>query len=219
MIIDFLFKKSKVMRKILVRIYARLEGGVFRSPTLRQLYRTYKNIDAGYGSYGWTSDLIDGPITIGKYTSIGKNLRRICVNHPLHYVTTHPCAFNPALGWVSKDPRVKSKLAIGNDVWIGDNVTILPSVTSIADGAVIAAGAVVSKDISPYEIVGGVPARFIKKRFSEDKIELLEKMAWWDLSEEQLKGMQKYFSDVDLFLETYGNSNKEGEIGVSARKS
>ena len=139
----------------MVWFYARKENGIYRSATIRKLYEKNRNITAGYGSYGWTSDMIDGPANIGAYTSIGKNVRRICVNHLANYATTHPCVFNPVLGWVDKDPRKETHIDIGNDVWIGDNVTILPSCTAIGNGAVVAAGAVVSKNIPPYEIWGG----------------------------------------------------------------
>ena len=164
MLIEKMFVHSKYLRKLIVKFYSSKEGGVFRSSTIRYLYKKYRDIDAGYGSYGWTTDLFDGPAIIGKYTSIGKNVTRICVNHPLKYATTHPCAFNPVFGWVKSDPRKKKLIHIGNDVWIGDNVTILPSVTYIADGAVVAAGAVVTKNIPPYEIYGGACTLY-KKTF------------------------------------------------------
>ena len=154
MIIDTLFKNSNISRKALIWFYAQREGGVFRSPTIRKLYEKNKNIKAGFASYGWTSDTIDGPATIGNYTSIGKNVRRICVNHLVAYATTHPVVFNPVLGWVDRDPRERVNIDIGNDVWIGDNVTILPSCASIGNGTIIAAGAVVTKDVPPYEIWG-----------------------------------------------------------------
>lgn len=155
MLIDELFIRSTFYRKILVWFYARKEGGVWRSKTIRQLYAKNKAITAGFASYGWTSDLIDGPATIGNYTSIGKNVRRICVNHLISSATTHPCIFNPVFGWVNKDSREKTQINIGNDVWIGDNVIILPSCTHIGNGAIIAAGAVVTKNVPPFEIWGG----------------------------------------------------------------
>lgn len=153
MLVEKLFKRSKLMRKIIVRFYDRKENGVWRS-SVRKLYKEHKEIDAGYGSYGWTSDLIEGPATIGSYTSIGKNVRRISVNHKVNYATTHPCVFNTAFGWVSEDDRKRTHIQIGNDVWIGDNAVILPGCKSIGNGAVIAAGAIVTKDIPAYEILG-----------------------------------------------------------------
>ena len=200
--IDKLFNRSTIIRKALIRYYARKEGGVFRSPSIRRLYENNKAIKAGYASYGWTSDAIDGPAIIGNYTSIGKNVRRICVNHMATHATTHPVVFNPVLGWVDKDPRERKLIKIGNDVWIGDNVTILPSCTFIGDGAIVAAGAVVSKNIPPYEIWGGVPARCIKRRFPDDIVKGLEEVKWWELPEEELRKIKTKFENPLDLIET-----------------
>ena len=163
MLINKIFRKSATARKVIIRFYAKKEGGVYRSQTIRRLFVKYKSIDAGYGSYGWTSDLIDGPTRIGKYTSIGKNVRRISVDHLFNTATTHPCLFSPSFGWVNHDARERMHLEIGNDVWIGDNAIILPSVSSIGDGAIVAAGAVVSRNIPSYEIWGGTGSLHKKK--------------------------------------------------------
>lgn len=72
MLIRKMFVRSKYLRKLIVKLYSSKEEGVFRSSTIRFLYKKYRNIDAGYGSYGWASDLFDGPAIIGKYISIGK---------------------------------------------------------------------------------------------------------------------------------------------------
>ncbi len=82
---------------------------------------------------------------------------------------------------------------IGNDVWIGQNVTILPGV-KIGDGAIIAANATITKNVEPYAIVGGNPARLIKKRFSAEMIELLLKLQWWNWDE------QKIFDQLELLV-------------------
>lgn len=75
---------------------------------------------------------------------------------------------------------------MGNDVWIGSRVMVVGGVT-IGDGAVIAAGAVVTKDVPPYAVVGGAPAKVIKYRFSEDIVKFLEELEWWNLPESELK--------------------------------
>lgn len=181
-----LFKKSKLFRKFCGVFYSKKENGVFRSGTLRKLYHDCRNVDAGMMSYGWNTDDINGPISIGKYCSIGPGVRRIEVNHPSFGVTTHPCWFNPSLGWVNKDFRERIQLNIGNDVWIGANAVILPSVKKIGNGAIIGAGAVVTKDIEPYQIVGGVPAHFIKMRFDPEICLKLNESKWWDKSEDEL---------------------------------
>jgi virginiamycin A acetyltransferase len=79
----------------------------------------------------------------------------------------------------------KGDTVIGNDVWIGQNVTIMPGI-KIGDGAIIAANSTVVKSVEPYTIYGGNPAKFIKKRFSDEKIEFLLKLQWWNWSEEEI---------------------------------
>lgn len=187
MILEKLFKTNRFSRKFVIWYLSKKDNGEWRSVSLRKLFKKYRHIDAGYASYGWAREGIDGPLSIGKYVSIGANFRRISVNHPIDGVTTHPCWFNPIFGWCEKDFRKRQHLTIGNDVWIGDNVTVLPSCKNIADGAVIAAGAVVSKDVGEFEIWGGVPAKFIKKRFDDDICEQLKNTRWWDLPEDKLK--------------------------------
>lgn len=203
MIIEKLFKWNRFSRKFVIWYLSRREGGEWRSPKLRQLFKSYKSIDAGFASYGWAREYIDGPLKIGKYVSIGHNFRRISLNHPTDGVTTHPCWFNPSFGWVDRDFRKRSKLTIGNDVWIADNVTILPSCKSIGNGAVIAAGSVVTKDVPPYEIWAGVPAKLLKRRFDEETSDKLNKIKWWDLTEEELKDRLDDFSSPQDFINNF----------------
>ena len=103
----------------------------------------------------------------------------------------------------------REKIIIGNDVWIGSNVTILDGVT-IGDGAIIGTGAVVSKDIPPYAIAVGCPIRIIRYRFTPEKIDALLKIKWWDFDEKHLADVEKYFYDIDKFIEKYiSNDNKD----------
>jgi serine acetyltransferase len=90
-------------------------------------------------------------------------------------------------------------VTIGNDVFIGANVTILGGI-EIGDGAIIAAGAVVSKNIPEYAIVGGVPARIIKYRFSDEIIKKLKTIQWWDFPESKLQEIERNFFDVENFV-------------------
>ena len=114
------------------------------------------------------------PVHIGNYVMIGPNTLITTVNHPLS-----PKGRRAHLGQAKP-------VTIGNDVWIGYEAVILAGVT-VGDGAVIGARAVVTKDVPPYTIVGGVPAKPIRKRFSEDLIAALLELRWWDWPEERLK--------------------------------
>ncbi|WP_284641760.1 xenobiotic acyltransferase family protein [Paenibacillus silviterrae] len=139
---------------------------------------------------------------IGKYCSIGPNCMIGMPEHPLHYVSTSPATYGPGNRlqlqslWndVSRPPK------IGNDVWIGINATILQGVT-VGDGAIIAAGSVVTKDVPPYAIVGGIPAKVLKYRFGEEQIDFLLRWRWWDLSREELLQHQKLFAAKEAWYE------------------
>ncbi|MFD1472110.1 Vat family streptogramin A O-acetyltransferase [Companilactobacillus mishanensis] len=130
-------------------------------------------------------EFLGDKLIIGKFCSIASGIQFIMngANHVMEGASTYP--FNILGGdWANNVPQMsdlplKGDTVIGNDVWIGQNVTILPGV-HINDGAIIGANSTVAKDVEPYSIVGGNPAKFIKYRFSVEEILLLEKLAWWD---------------------------------------
>lgn len=145
--------------------------------------------------------------TIGKFCSIGPNLKCGWGIHPTHGISTSPMFYSTKKQngvTLSENDKTteRKRITIGNDVFIGMNVTILDGVT-IGDGAVIGAGAVVSKDIQPYAIAAGTPIEIVKYRFEKHQIEALLKIRWWDFPEEQLKDIEKMFFDIDTFIQKY----------------
>ena len=135
--------------------------------------------------------------TIGKFCSIGSNVKIGLGIHPTNYLSTFPAFFSTRKQCqiTFSDKTYIDELGsnkIGNDVWIGDNVIILSNL-KIGDGAIVAAGSVVTKDVAPYSIVGGVPSKHIKFRFSETKIQEILGLRWWDRDMKWLKENHSYF--------------------------
>ena len=129
------------------------------------------------------------PVTIGKYCAIGHNLRIRVRNHYTGYVNQQD-RFQNIHGFPPLD--IQDPVKIGHNVWIGDNVTILSGVT-VGNGAVLGAGSIVTKDIDPYGIAVGVPARVIKKRFSDFIIDQLQNIEWWNWSEDKIERNRIFF--------------------------
>lgn len=133
---------------------------------------------------------------IGKYCSIGYNCQIGMFEHPVNYISSSK--------WIYHDTdwkEIHTPPIIGNDVWIASNVTILQGV-KVGDGAIIAAGAVVTKDVQPYSIYGGVPAKLIKYRFDEQTIKELLEIEWWNKSEEWIKLNKQSFTSKERFFNT-----------------
>lgn len=135
-------------------------------------------------------DFTGDKLIIGKFCMIASDVTFIMngANHLTDAISTFPFAIFGGDWSNAMDGKTypnKGNTTIGNDVWIGYNATIMAGVT-IGDGAIIATNSVVTKDVAPYSIVGGNPAKVIKKRFSEDRIEQLLEMAWWNWEIEKI---------------------------------
>ncbi len=125
-------------------------------------------------------------VTIGSFCSIARAVVILsCHEHRVDWVSTYPFSEIWQCG-NEGHPTGKGEIVIGNDVWIGYGSIILSGVT-IGHGAVIGAGSVVTKDIKPYSVVAGNPAKLIRMRFADSEIEKLLKMAWWNWSDEKIK--------------------------------
>ena len=129
----------------------------------------------------------EATLNIGNYCTIGKNVNIYLSGGSI--ITKNN-------KWIIPLSSCSCSITIGNDVWIGQDVNIISGI-EIGNGAIIASGAVVTKSVLPYSIVGGVPAKHIKFRFSESKIEFLQKFSWWEKDCEWLVSNLSEFSDIE----------------------
>lgn len=131
----------------------------------------------------------NGYLTIGKYVSLGEDVRIITSNHGVSGPSTYYPLYT-SRGW--DVPISLGDVAIGNAAWVGDSVTLLAGVT-VGHGAVCAAGAVVVRDVEPFAIVAGVPAKTIRLRFSKPVVAHLIEMRWWDWPQSRIDRNRRFF--------------------------
>lgn len=149
---------------------------------------------------------------IGRFCSIADEVYVIDSTHPLHLVSSSPGFFKsdnhvfPDKSDLGFEEHLRTadgfSVEIGNDVWIGSHVLMRGGV-HIGDGAVVAMGAVVTKDVPPYSIVGGVPAKIIKWRFDQGSIAALLNIKWWEWDEDTVSQRYKDFEDLNTFIKKY----------------
>ncbi len=184
--------RSARLRGLLRWLLKRKEGADYEyySITLRRIFATYHQVQVGLYTHGACFKPGAFPLgtKIGRYASLARGAVAHGSNHPMNLKSCHAFFFNPLLGVVPKRLAVDSHLEIGNDVWIGDDVIVLPAVTKIGHGAVVGAGSVLNKDVPPYAVVVGHPARVVRYRFSKDKIAELLDENWWEHDLAELRG-------------------------------
>ena len=201
-----------VIGKHLLRMKMNKEGGEKESKTIRKHFKKNYATDVDMYTYGGCFDKhfnLNGKVKIGKYCSIGQNVRYLAGNHPLNHASTSPYFYNTE--WAKRDVKdiERGSLEIGNDVWIGYGTIITSKCTKIGNGAVIGAGTIVTKDVPPYAVVVGNPGRVIKYRFDEDTIKLLNKSEWWNLRPDQTIEFYDYIENPVEFANKVLEYNKE----------
>lgn len=192
-----------------IDLYTKFEGENYLGSKVK-----VRSSKIGYGSYIATNSIIVKTI-IGRYTSIGPNVNIILGQHPTStFVSTHPAFYSKNtknLSYVTSqlynefryaDKNSTYSAVIGNDVWIGENAKIMEGIT-IGDGAIVAAGSIITKNVPNYAIVGGVPAKIIRYRFSKENIKFMNELKWWDRSEEWIIKNINLFNDIDVMYEKY----------------
>lgn len=160
---------------------------------------------------------------VGRYCSLASNIRRFGANHPTDRFTTSLLTYSQDLSifdaynsehqatFSCKPSSIEnySPIIIGNDVWIGQDVSFVSTGITVGNGAVVAAGSIVTKDVPPFAIVGGAPARILKYRFDEDVCKELQRLQWWKYAYTNFKGIEGDIS-IEKFIEkvSYLTENK-----------
>lgn len=162
-------------------------------------------VSSTFGDYSYIME--NGDIlfsTVGKFCSFASGVRINPPNHPMHRASQHHFTYRAGDYFADAEHdetifawRREQWVTVGHDVWIGHGATVMPRVT-VGDGAAIGAGSVVTKDVAPYTIVAGVPARPIRRRFDEDVAERLVALAWWDWPHERLREALPDFQQLDV---------------------
>lgn len=200
-------KKNKKPNPNIINPIADFKNIIYVKPTIKN-----PNITVGdftyFGEEDFEShvthhyDFNGDKLIIGKFCQIaaGVNFVMNGANHQMNAASTYP--FYIFEGWDQKAPPLselplKGDTVIGNDVWIGQNATILPGV-HIGDGAIIGMDSVVAKDIAPYSVAVGNPAKEIRKRFDDELIQLMLKLKWWDMEIDEINKLIPVLTDGNL---------------------
>jgi acetyltransferase-like isoleucine patch superfamily enzyme len=224
--LKLLLFKHKLQKKVIFEKGTIIDYNCFFEGSNRvargsQLY----NVDLKFGSYIGRNSTLEN-VSIGKFSCIGPRVININGEHPLDFISMHPAFYSTkkqsGFTYVEKniydefryaDIENKKTLVIGNDVWVAADVRFVDGI-KIGDGAAVLAGAVVTKDVPPYAIVGGVPAKVIRYRFSESQIDYLLKLQWWDKGEQWIRKNANLFKNIDTLI----SSNIDDLVGSNEKE-
>lgn len=186
-------KETSILKDALIGSNCLISSNVLIGPTVKIGDYSYVNSE---------TKIFSG--SIGKFCSISYGCQIGMSEHPTNYMSTSPYIYGEKniFNIPSYFKDIHSPPVIGNDVWIGVNAVVLQGV-KIGDGAIIAAGAVVNKDVPPYSIFGGIPAKKIKDRYDKDTIDSLLNLEWWNLPYEELLKLQDIFSKKENWVKEF----------------
>lgn len=187
--------RRRSVAKIAFKLLFKLEGGQYRSASVRQLLARDYFVEVDEHSYGecFVPGAFAPSVKVGKYVSIAKDVRVFTQNHPIDRISSHPYFYEKGFGVVESDQLEPATTVIGHDVWIGQGAILLPGCKRVGNGSIIGAGSIVTKDVPDYAIVTGNPAKVIRYRFDEDKIKDLQASCWWDKPFSLIKNRNKDF--------------------------
>jgi len=200
-----LFIYSKFFKKI--RYHSFKNSKIHSTSKIESGTTFYNSSMEKYSFCGYDCEIIHAEI--GSFTSIANNVVIGGAKHPIDWVSTSPVFYSGRDSVTKKfsnfDLNETKKTIIGNDVWIGRSAIIISGV-NIGNGAVIGAGAVVTKDVPPYAIFAGNPAKLIRFRFEDNIVIALKEIKWWNFDEKDIKILAKYIKYPEQYI-NYINNN------------